>query len=494
MGHVTGIASATETVTNIDTKVTQQLYTGDGIMPLLFAKEQRGYPENITNIVYRNDSICARPSDGYIFANRFIGKFEGTLYGSAAVAHQLEPNVSVGNETQPVYFKQGVPFAISYTINKTAPSSSSDDSTVPTSKAVWTAVSNGIATANAMIYRGTISGGSTDAYGALTPFANKGWTYKVSTAGKINGKAVEIGDMLICNTDGTSAATSSNYSTIADNWDIIQSNIDGAVTGPSSSTNAHVAVFDGSTGKVIKDSGFTIGTSVPSNAAFTDTDMKVRQSLTSSNSNRPLLMAYQQNTATSTVDNVVFRNNSIYANPSTGTITANKFIGSATHAETSSQSGFVGVGSATLSHYWVKLWEYSLQDYNNEYYPDVTFLLQNSYTHMQGILHIDLIATYDTSRFFCKARLTSGNIPKSIIRLYYNGSAKNCQLWVNVGGPYGAMNAKILHKTLRKGEEIQTAGTMYSTYANTVQELPGSGSVFTLKYCVLLIFAIFSRP
>ena len=122
-----------------------------------------------------------------------------------------------------------------------------------------------------MIYRGTIAGGSTGAYGTLTPFANNGWTYKVTTAGKINGKAVEIGDMLICNTDGTSAATSSNYSTIAANWDVIQANIDGAVTGPSSSTNAHVAVFDGSSGKVIKDSGYTIGTSVPSNAVFTDT-------------------------------------------------------------------------------------------------------------------------------------------------------------------------------------------------------------------------------
>lgn len=147
----------------------------------------------------------------------------------------------------------------------------SDDTTVPTSKAVWTAISNGIAAADAMIYRGTIAGGSTGAYGTLTPFANNGWTYKVTTAGKINGKAVEIGDMLICNKDGTTAATSSNYSTIAANWDVIQANIDGAVTGPASSTDAHVAVFNGATGKVIKDSGFTIAKSVPSNAVFTDT-------------------------------------------------------------------------------------------------------------------------------------------------------------------------------------------------------------------------------
>lgn len=44
-----------------------------------------------------------------------------------------------------------------------------------------------------------------------------------------------------------------------------------AVTGPSSSIDAHVATFNGTGGKTIKDSGFTIGKSVPSNAVFTDT-------------------------------------------------------------------------------------------------------------------------------------------------------------------------------------------------------------------------------
>ena len=75
MGHVTGIASATETVTNTDTKVTQRLYTGDGEMPLLFAAEPKGYPANITDNVYRCDSICALPSQGWIFANKFMGSF-----------------------------------------------------------------------------------------------------------------------------------------------------------------------------------------------------------------------------------------------------------------------------------------------------------------------------------------------------------------------------------------------------------------------------------
>ena len=124
---------------------------------------------------------------------------------------------------------------------------------------------------DAMVYKGTLDGGSKDTYGALTPAANKGWTYKVTTAGKIDGVNVEIGDMLICNTDNTVSATANNYSTIAANWDFIQGNQDGVVVGPSSATSGNVVLFDGKTGKLIKDSGKTLGKSVPADAVFTDT-------------------------------------------------------------------------------------------------------------------------------------------------------------------------------------------------------------------------------
>ena len=39
---------------------------------------------------------------------------------------------------------------------------------------------------------------------------------------------------------------------------IVQANIDGAVTGANSSTDGHIVVFNGATGKVIKDSNVTI--------------------------------------------------------------------------------------------------------------------------------------------------------------------------------------------------------------------------------------------
>lgn len=116
-----------------------------------------------------------------------------------------------------------------------------------------------------MTFKGTIGTGGTVT--ALPATHKVGDTYKVSTAGTYAGAKCEIGDIIICVKDGSSDTAS--------DWTIVQSNIDGAVTGPTSSTNGHVAVFDGATGKIIKDSGFTIAKSVPSNAVFTDTTYSV---------------------------------------------------------------------------------------------------------------------------------------------------------------------------------------------------------------------------
>ena len=43
------------------------------------------------------------------------------------------------------------------------------------------------------------------------------------------------------------------------------------VNGPSSSNNGTVALFNGTTGKTIKDSGLTIGRSIPADAVFLPT-------------------------------------------------------------------------------------------------------------------------------------------------------------------------------------------------------------------------------
>ena len=114
---------------------------------------------------------------------------------------------------------------------------------------------------DAMVYRGVIDASTNPNY----PAANRGDTYRISVAGRIGGASgpvVEIGDMIVALTDATAAGT---HATVGANWNIIQTNIDGAVTGPASSTNGNIAIMSGTTGKVIADSGFA-----PSNAALSN--------------------------------------------------------------------------------------------------------------------------------------------------------------------------------------------------------------------------------
>lgn len=137
---------------------------------------------------------------------------------------------------------------------------------IPTAAAVVAAIDNKIAAADAMIYKGTLG---TDGTVTKVP-ANGykvGWTYKVITAGTYAGIKCEVGDMLIAINNGPVSGTT----VVNADWTVVQANIDGAVTGPASATAGHIAVFDGATGKVIKDGTYTIATSVPSNAVFTDT-------------------------------------------------------------------------------------------------------------------------------------------------------------------------------------------------------------------------------
>lgn len=122
-------------------------------------------------------------------------------------------------------------------------------------KAVEAAVSKG------QHFQGVVNSTAT-----LPPYNYKaGWLYSVQEAGTYAGNVCEVGDLIICVKDYASGSASN-----AD-WAVLQANLDGAVTGPSQSVAAHVVVFDGTSGKRIKDSGFTIGCSVPANAKFTDT-------------------------------------------------------------------------------------------------------------------------------------------------------------------------------------------------------------------------------
>lgn len=104
---------------------------------------------------------------------------------------------------------------------------------------------------DAMVYKGAIDASGNPDY----PAADTGHTYKISVAGKIggvDGEQVEVGDMLICLADDT---LSGDQATVGGFWNIIQTNIEGYVLGPASSTSGRLAVFDNTTGNLIGDGG-----------------------------------------------------------------------------------------------------------------------------------------------------------------------------------------------------------------------------------------------
>jgi hypothetical protein len=142
------------------------------------------------------------------------------------------------------------------------------DTLYPTQNAVKTYTDNILGNANALIYKGVIDCSTNPNY----PSANAGELYVISVAGKIggvSGNTVEVGDMLICNTDGTA---SGNQATVGTYWNAIQKNIEGYVLGAASSTNNTLPVFDGTTGKLLKqgiitDNGNKIGVDITSPTA-----------------------------------------------------------------------------------------------------------------------------------------------------------------------------------------------------------------------------------
>lgn len=111
-------------------------------------------------------------------------------------------------------------------------------------------VQNAISYLDPLLYKGTIDCSTNPNY----PAADAGNLYIASVSGKIggaSGKAVLVGDMILCNHDAT---PSGDEAAVGIYWNAIQANM-GAVIGPASSTDGHLVLFDGPSGKSVKDGG-----------------------------------------------------------------------------------------------------------------------------------------------------------------------------------------------------------------------------------------------
>jgi fructose-specific component phosphotransferase system IIB-like protein len=119
---------------------------------------------------------------------------------------------------------------------------SNSDTLIPSQKAVKTYADALIAANDAMVFKGVIDCSANPNY----PAADRGWTYRVSVAGKIGGASgpnVQVGDILLCLTDSTA---SGNQATVGAQWSIIQVDIDGALvtTDIGDTVQAHDNTLD----------------------------------------------------------------------------------------------------------------------------------------------------------------------------------------------------------------------------------------------------------
>lgn len=113
-------------------------------------------------------------------------------------------------------------------------------------------IDNIVGANNAMIFKGTLGSGGT--IESLPTTYNTGWAYRIITAGTYAGKVCEVGDLIIA------IVTRSGSGNVDSDWTVAQGNTDGTVIGPANSTQNNFALFNDSTGKVIKDAGFGTGT------------------------------------------------------------------------------------------------------------------------------------------------------------------------------------------------------------------------------------------
>lgn len=132
-----------------------------------------------------------------------------------------------------------------YSVETTLAGSSS---AIPRADAVKTYVDALLSANDAMVYKGTLGTGGTVT--ALPTTHSAGWAYKVITAGTYAGVVCEVGDLIIAVID---RAGSGNLNS---DWTIVQTNTDGAVIGPASATDGNFPLFNGTTGKLIKNGAY----------------------------------------------------------------------------------------------------------------------------------------------------------------------------------------------------------------------------------------------
>lgn len=140
-------------------------------------------------------------------------------------------------------------------------------------------------------------------------------------------------------------------------------------------------------------------------------------------------------------------------------------------------SGVVNSNTASLSHYWAKLFDITVTD--NRYDDrSFTFLFSNGYndTYSVVVLKIRQNGAKDSGAydFNISLRELVGNM-SSRLRVYYNNATGNVQLWGNCQVQYGSLSYTIIKKTGRRSADFTSQGTLVTnTSFSAAQSLPAT--------------------
>ena len=140
-------------------------------------------------------------------------------------------------------------------------------------------------------------------------------------------------------------------------------------------------------------------------------------------------------------------------------------------------SGAVNSNTASLPHYWAKLFDITVT--GNQYDDrNFTFLFSNGYndTYSVVVLRIRQNGAKDSGayNFNISLRELVGNM-SSRLRVYYNNATGNVQLWGNCQGQYGSLSYTIIKKTGRTSADFTSQGTLVTnTSFSAAQSLPAT--------------------
>ena len=179
-GHITGASTKTITLpTTSDTKVTQYNFTQNSDLRVILSNSATGNEETAT--VNKSNNLTYNPSTNILNTGNLVLSDDLSVGGDVDITGALDVTGDV------TFIK---------TPNAPTAAAGSNDTKLATTAFVTSAI-NGLV--GPMRFIGTLGTGGTATALASASASNKGYTYKVITAGTYQGAAVKVGDLVISN-------------------------------------------------------------------------------------------------------------------------------------------------------------------------------------------------------------------------------------------------------------------------------------------------------